>query len=871
MKEFNVFLIPAFLLLIWSCGHKPGLVSTQVDARPESTKIILDTVYVDSSAEEDTIPNVLPIYRAEAERNYDLIHTRLDLAFDWEKEYVLGEAYIDLTAYYYPIHKVVLDAVNFDIHAVKLSNADGKDIDYEYDGEKLTLLLKDELKRTEEIRVYIDYTAKPSEADISGSAAISSNKGLFFINAQGNDPNKPKQIWTQGEPESNSRWFPTFDNPNERMTQEMYITVADKYEILTNGTQQNVQVNDNGTRTEYWKFMTGEGHAPYLFMLAIGDYAVVEDTWNGIPIQYYVEKEYKEDAALIFNHTKEMLTFFSDILDYPYPWDKFSQVVVRDYVSGAMENTTAVVFGEFVQKHADELITSPNDRIVAHEMFHHWFGDLVTTESWANIVLNEGFANYSEYLWKEYKYGSDNAEIHEAGELKGYLQAESRSDRPVVYYQYSTIMSMFDAHAYNKGGLILNMLRNYLGDELFFDALHYYLTTNVYTATEIADLRLAFEEVSGQDLHWFFNQWYHTPGYPVLKVDDTFNSDSMLLSIHVEQVQDPEKSKAIFKLPTTVAVYYSPTDVEHYNLNLIERDQTITLPLTRVPRLVLLDPERTLLALINNERTAEELALLVRISPNTYYKIQAFNDLQYKDNEAFRNLRKDFLHSDSWYIRRAALRKMDYTDNTAAIIRETALNDSRAEIRILALEKLGRSSDTILVPVLMNVIDTAFALEEQLTALEALYKLNEELALKIAEKYQDQSSSLVNATLSTIYSQEKDPQYLPFFRKEIASASGYGIMGMMVNFSELVALTDVEKVIENIDFLADQFNKSGQSFITRFFLVKGVYDIKNKVNSSDKYSMEEKDNVNSHVTEILTNFLEKAQNARLKNVIKRFL
>ena len=290
----------------------------------------------------------------------------------------------------------------------------------ENDGEKLTFTFDGEFVKGQEFTLLIDYVANPYKSEMKGSAAIMGGSRVCTLLIQTKEtPNKPRQIWTQGETENSSKWFPTVDKPNERCTQRVRLTIPEDYVSLSNGSLISSNQNNDGTRSDVWEMK--KGHAPYLFMLAIGDYEVVKDDWEGMEVSYYVEPAYKADARAIFQHTPEMLTFFSDILDYKYPWDKYSQVTARDYVSGAMENTTASLFGQFVQKPAGDVLDDNNDRIVAHELFHHWFGDLVTCESWSNLTLNEGFANYSEYLWFEHKYGKEAADHHRMTEMQGYL------------------------------------------------------------------------------------------------------------------------------------------------------------------------------------------------------------------------------------------------------------------------------------------------------------------------------------------------------------------------------------------------------------------------------------------------------------------
>ncbi|MEL7163492.1 MAG: M1 family metallopeptidase, partial [Bacteroidota bacterium] len=361
---------------------------------PEANGVIEEVSDVVMAPE---IPNELPVYRATYKRTHDLLHTKLDLRFDWPREQVIGTATLTLTPLFSPSNQLVLDAKGFDFKSIK--TASDQTLSYDYGGEKqqVTIALDREYKRGEEYTLVIDYVATPEQS--GGSSAITSDKGLFFINPRGEEGDKPQQIWTQGETENNSRWFPTIDKPNERCTQEMYVTVEDRFKVLSNGTLMEEKTNGDGTTTFYWKMDLP--HAPYLFMLAIGEFDVVEDEkWNGIPVNYWMEKGWKDHAKDIYPYTPEMLTFFSDVTGVKYPWPKYSQVAVRDYVSGAMENTSAVIFGEFMHGTKRDLIdVETNEKIVAHEMFHHWFGDYVTCESWSNLTLNEGFANYSEYLW----------------------------------------------------------------------------------------------------------------------------------------------------------------------------------------------------------------------------------------------------------------------------------------------------------------------------------------------------------------------------------------------------------------------------------------------------------------------------------------
>jgi len=510
MKRIFLIALLPFFVGCKTNKEATNTIPTEVMALPELT--------IQTDGEQ---AGELKNYQATNSRVNDLIHTKLEVKFDWEKQHLLGVAELTFKPYFYETDELVLDAKGFDIHSVEKYSSDSqpgmlgnlwRQLEYRYDGMKITIDLAKTYTRNDRYIIRIKYTAKPNELKSVGSAAITGDKGLYFINPLGEDPKKMPQIWTQGETESSSCWFPTIDSPNEKTTQELSITVKDKYKTLSNGKMVTSTKNSDGTRTDYWK--QDLKHAPYLFMMAVGEFDITQDFWTRpdgtkMEVNYYTEPEYTPYAKDIFGKTPKMIQFFSDKLGVEYPWHKYNQIVVRDYVSGAMENTTAVIHGDFLYQTDRELLDSDNESIIAHELFHHWFGDLVTAESWSNLTINESFANYSQYLWDEYEHGREEADKNAYGEMSGYFMSGARSGyHDLVYFNYESEMEMFDGHSYNKGGRILHMLRYYLGDDAFFASLKHFLNKMKFKATEAHDLRLSFEEVSGKDLNWFFNQWY---------------------------------------------------------------------------------------------------------------------------------------------------------------------------------------------------------------------------------------------------------------------------------------------------------------------------------------------------------------------------
>ena len=493
------------------------------------------------------------IYRSFATKTNDLVHTKLDAKFDYSKSYLNGKVWLTLKPHFYATDSLQLDAKGMNINKVEIVKA-GKNtpLKYTYDSILLDIKLDKTYKKDETYLVYIDYTAKPDEYTAEGSAAITDARGLYFINPKGEEKNKPTQIWTQGETEANSVWIPTIDKPNQKTTQEFSLTVPDKYVTLSNGKLTTQKKNTDGTRTDTWVMELP--HSPYLFFMGVGDYAIVKDTYKGKEVNYYVEKEYEKVARKIFGLTPEMIKFYSEkVTGIDYPWAKYSQIVGRDYVSGAMENTTATLHQESAQQNARELTDGNSwESTIAHELFHQWFGDLVTAESWSNITVNESFADYSQYLWFEYKYGADEAGFENYSSMQTYLNSRGASSLDLVRFYYSNKEDVFDQVSYPKGGRILNMLRNFIGDDAFFKSLNKYLTTNKFGNGSAHKLRLAFEETTGKDLNWFFNQWYFGSGHPKLDISYGYDASTQTAKVFIKQTQAGDK---LFKLPLAVDVF----------------------------------------------------------------------------------------------------------------------------------------------------------------------------------------------------------------------------------------------------------------------------------------------------------------------------
>ena len=535
-------------VLLCFLGALEGCKSNAVLPADESEAV--DTLLVEEEINWG-LAEELP-YQASATRTMDLLHMDLDLRFDWKNQQVIGKAKLRLTPYFYPQKIVILDAQDFEFGRVAwMHKGQLETLSYRYDNQEIQIYLPEEASVGDTVELEVNYVAFPEKNSGEGSAAITDTKGLYFIDPMDTIPGKPTMLWTQGETQHSSKWFPTIDRPNERLTHDIYLTVPDSMVSISNGRLLKEESLGNGMRKDHWKMDLP--HAPYLVAIAVGDFAKVTASRGDLPLGYYVEKGFEKGAAKVFASTPDMISYFEKRLGVPFPWQKYDQIVVRDFVSGAMENTTASIFMEELLLDEREALDSEWDYIIAHELFHQWFGDLVTAESWSNLTLNEAFANYSEYLWNEKRYGQDQADLKLVVEKEGYLAEADAEPKELIRFNYADAEDLFDAHSYNKGGLVLHMLRRELGDAAFFKGLNLYLTQHAFQAVEAHDLRLAMERVSGRDLNWFFNQWFFAKGHPELKVEVDYSQPENLL-LRFSQVQDLNETP-VFQLPITVSWY----------------------------------------------------------------------------------------------------------------------------------------------------------------------------------------------------------------------------------------------------------------------------------------------------------------------------
>jgi aminopeptidase N len=775
-------------------------------------------------------------YRSFATKENDLVHTKLDAKFDYSNSYLNGKAWITLKPHFYSTDSLHLDAKGMKINKVEIVKP-GKNVTlkYTYDEAVLSIGLDHSYKKGEQYTVYIDYVAKPNELKVEGSAAITDAKGLYFINPKGEEKDKPTQIWTQGETEATSVWVPTIDKPNQKTTDEIYMTVPNKYVTLSNGKLVSQVKNADGTRTDYWKMELP--HAPYLLFMGVGDYAVVKDFYKGKEVNYYVEKEFEKVAKRIFGNTPEMMKFYSEkVTGVEYPWNKYSQIVGRDYVSGAMENTTATLHQESAQQDARQLVDGNSwEGTIAHELFHQWFGDYVTCESWSNLTVNESFANYSQVLWNEYKYGKDAGDEENFNDMQGYVMSGSQS-KDLARFYYRDKEDMFDAVSYNKGGRILHMLRNYVGDDAFFASLNKYLTTNKFGNGSAHKLRLAFEEVTGKDLNWFWNQWYFGAGHPQLEISYNYSPENKSVSVYIKQAQSGDK---VFKLPIAIDVYKGGKK-SRYDVWMNNKADTFSFATDVKPDLVNVDGDKILLCTKKDAKTLEEYIYQYKYAGKYLDRKEALDFAVKKIKEpGAMQLLIDALNDPYAPLRIKALQAIgekELNAATIATIEKLAANDPKRTVRAEAIDALAGLKDAKYKDLFVKgTSDSSYSVAG--ASLEALLAIDSATAVSIAKKLsKDPAKGRLSSAISSVMVKSGDESAYEYVAGNFEKmALSQGKFQALQPFADLLAnVKDAEKFKKGIQLIIQFREAIPESYKTQTtpyinnVILKGIAEKKNK-------------------------------------------
>ncbi len=539
----------------------------------------------------------------ERSRPFAVRHMALDLDIDFKGKSVQGSASLDFSRRAPSARELRLDALGFVIEQVQLALDDGpmrtlSQSTYTYDGDCLIVPL-DETVETG--RIIVSYRATP-------------RLGLYFLEPDARVPDRPVQVWSQCQDEDGKHWFPCQDKPHVKMTYEMRVRVPGNMTVLSGG--KMVSKRKVGKRAEF-HFRLDEPTPAYLVTLVAGTF----DQWSEtvkmpsgrqVELRYLVPPGKTADGKRSFEITKEAMLLFSETTGVEYPYESYTQVVVSDFIFGGMENTTATTMYEHILLDKTAALDMDSHDLVAHELAHHWFGDLVTCRDWSHGWLNEGFATYFEHIERQRRLGLDEYEHFVTVDLNIYLgEANGSYQRAIVCRDYKEPIDLFDRHLYQKGGLVLHMLRRRLGDEAFFGAIRDYLTKHQGGVVETTDLMRALEEKSGLSLERFFDEWVYRPGHPSLKVNITVEKNELIVDI--EQTQKG-KDVDVFELPFEVEIG-TKSGTRRAKRLITERKASIVVQLEERPQWVCLDPEYLIAAPIHLSAPADLLHGLLRAGP----------------------------------------------------------------------------------------------------------------------------------------------------------------------------------------------------------------------------------------------------------------
>ena len=689
------------------------------------------------------LPGARPHYNPD--RPGQVEHIFLDLILDIPNQSFSGTCTLTLLPIRNGIQQLTLDAVNLNIQSVQVDETPQA---FDYDGEQLHIQMLKATETGKAIKIAIAYGVEKPQ------------RGLYFIAPDKHYPNKPTQVWTQGEDEDSRFWFPCFDYPGQLATSEIRVRVPKSLIAISNGELITTEeVGDD--KTYHW--LQQQVHPTYLMTLAVGDFAEIRDEWQGKPVTYYVEKGYEEEARRSMGKTPQMIEFFSEKFGYPYPYPKYAQVCVDDFIFGGMENTSTTLLTDRCL--LDERAALDNDRtesLVAHELAHQWFGDLVVIKHWSHAWIKEGLASYSEVFWTEHEYGADDAAYYLLGEARSYLAEDSsRYRRPIVTHIYREAIELYDRHLYEKGACVYHMIRTELGDELFWKAIQTFVQDNAHKTVETIDLLRAIEKASGRNLLFLFDQYVFRGGHPDYKVAYSWDNDSQLAKVTVAQTQAKEgkngSDSELFDLKIPIAFGYTEQDakapeLKTFAVRVHEREQSFYFPLEKKPQFISFDCGNNYLKTVSLEYPTPELKAQLQSDPDPISRIYAAKALAKKGGlEAVKAL-SDALTNDSFWGVRAEVAKqlVSVKLDQAGDALIAGLKDKDARVRRSVVEALSK----------IKTIESYNALKELLEQGDASYYVEASAASALGK--------MVSATLK-----DKEDEVLQLLTNVLRQRAGW--------------------------------------------------------------------------------------------------
>jgi aminopeptidase N len=528
--------------------------------------------------------------------------------------------------------------------------------------------------------------------------------------------------------------MPCYDYPNDKVTHEFIITVKDTLKVLGNGRLVRV-IEDKlkGTKTYHWS--QDFPHSTYLFLLAIGPFAVIEDSLGDLPINYWVYEDSVEDAKWIFEKTPHMIDFFNNVFGYPYPWAKYAQVISPRF-GGGMENTSATLLGQGVIHDRKAEKDFSWEKTIAHEAAHQWWGDLITLRSWEHTWLNEGFGTYSDYLYTRYDKGEDEGAYELLRKKNSYLrEAHTRYMRPIVFDRYERPHQNFDSHTYPKAAVVLHMLRFILEDEPFFRTLKHFLHKHEFEAVDTHDFMKAVKEATGQNMDWFFEQYIFSPGHPVFDVSYVWDQETEQLKLAVRQVQDTSKGVPIYKIPVIIGIHTIEGKVSE-KVWIEKQEEVYAFAVNEQPLMVRFDEGNYLLKEWAFDKSKKELLYQLKNDDVIGRSWAASELFKHKDDpEVVRALIESARSDGFWAVRLEAvlsLGKIKQVENIELF--KNKCTDEKSRVRSAALQVLGDYARADLVPFFVDRFKKEDSYLAQAEALRSIGKCGNRTQISFLEE-----------------------------------------------------------------------------------------------------------------------------------------
>ncbi|MHB8567395.1 MAG: M1 family aminopeptidase [Nitrososphaerales archaeon] len=540
--------------------------------------------------------------RYARDKKYEILHTILEVELEFGKKAIAGTVTHTIRTIA-PVSSLDFDAAELNILSVKV---DGKEASYLAPSQNLLRVpCKVATGQTSEIE--IEYSASP-------------RKGLYFRGPIQDFPNRFVHAFTQGQAEDSKYWFPCYDYPNMRGTSEVIVKTSPQMTAVSNGALVSTKVVDG---KKVWHYKQDVPHSSYLISLIVGDYERIEEDHSGLLLEYFVPAGKNAEASRSFSKTPKMIDFFSRITGQPYPYPKYAQTVVSDFMFGGMENIAATTLTEKTLHDERSHLDYSSDMLVAHELIHQWFGDYITCRDWSHAWLNEGFASYFAALFREFDEGQEEYQYF----LNGYREVlsdeiDERYERPIVTKSYFDPEEMFDSHTYEKGALALNALRGYLGDEVFFSGIKYYVSKCKISLVETFDFRKAMEDSSGLNLEPFFEQWIYGQGYPDYSAKYFWNEESKTAEISIEQVNAGQGGTPLFTTPIAVSFSLETGQISR-KITMTSRNAAFYFSLDKEPLNVSIDPENWILKKLAFQKPKEMFIFQLKNDKNAMERIRA--------------------------------------------------------------------------------------------------------------------------------------------------------------------------------------------------------------------------------------------------------